>query len=172
MTTINTKRLQIKACTLEIAQALVFGSKITDSLDQIIIPDHWPTDEIKSILPFYIERLENVHYKPRWSFWLIIHNNDRRLIGSVLFKENGHESGIVELGYEIVDAYQKQGFGYEAIQALVSWVFATGRVNVIFAECDQENVGSIRLLEKLGMRCTELNPPFIRWELSKTKKGC
>lgn len=44
------------------------------------------------------------------------------------------------------------GFGSEAVSLLVSHLFATQSVGRIGATCDVENVASVRLLERIGMR--------------------
>lgn len=44
------------------------------------------------------------------------------------------------------------GHATEAARALLGWAFATLDLNRVQAECDTRNLGSARVLEKLGFR--------------------
>lgn len=127
-----------------------------------MIPSDWPSIQLKSIFPYYIEMLEKTGSTNGLQIWLIIDAYERKLIGSVRLKL---VSKTIDLGYEIVASNRNQGFGYEAVQAVVDWLFENGKATKITAECDQTNTASIRILEKLGMRCIEKESPFLKWEL-------
>lgn len=154
-------------CSLEMAKSIIFNIEELKSKSPIMIPEDWPPDEIKTILPFYIEKLEMDSRILGWGPWLIIHN--RKIIGNVGFKEDPDENGAIEIGYQIMKNNQKQGFGYEAVKALANWAFSHNNVKSIIAECDHSNIGSIRILEKLGMCCVREEPPFLIWELNKSE---
>lgn len=155
------------SCSLEMAKSIILHREELKSRWAVSIPENWPTDEIKNILPFYIEKVEKDSSKLGWGPWLIIDYQNSQIIGNVGFKEEPNENGIIELGYQILENYQRQGFGYEAGQALVNWALSHGNVKAIIAECDNSNVGSIRILEKIGMCCVRKDPPFLIWELNK-----
>ncbi|MFE7064958.1 GNAT family N-acetyltransferase [Sutcliffiella sp. NPDC057660] len=44
---------------------------------------------------------------------------------------------------------------------------ASNKVNKVVAECQEDNIPSIRVLEKLGMTRTGIDQGFIKWELIK-----
>lgn len=73
----------------------------------------------------------------------------RVLIGVDGFKGAPNENGDVEIGYSILEEYQRQGFGSEAVAALTDWASAQGVQNVI-AETLPELISSIRVHEKNG----------------------
>ena len=59
----------------------------------------------------------------------------------------------VEVWYLIGEpAARGQGWGREAVRLLVAHLFATETVDRVGANCDVENVASVRLLERLGFR--------------------
>jgi len=102
-----------------------------------------------------------------WGPWLIVQNAESVLIGSVGFKGKPNRDGIVEIGYGVVPAYRGQGYGFEAVEALVNWAFSAG-VRSIIAECQPHNVASVRILERLGMRRVGKQEGLLKWELKAT----
>lgn len=65
-----------------------------------------------------------------------------------------HEE-IGEIGWIINKHYWRNGFAYEAAQALVSYFTANMGTTHFIAVCDTENVASYKVMEKLGMTRTE-----------------
>jgi RimJ/RimL family protein N-acetyltransferase len=57
---------------------------------------------------------------------------------------------VVEIGYTIFPAWQRQGFATEAVAALVEWVFATDDVSAVLASVDRHNAASIAVLARVG----------------------
>jgi len=51
-----------------------------------------------------------------------------------------HE-GIVEIAYGIVPAYRRQGYTFEAVQALVQWAFGHPAVTRITAQMQRRQCG-------------------------------
>ena len=60
------------------------------------------------------------------------------------------------LGYCFSRAAWGHGYATEAAHLLVSYGFQSVGVHRVWARCDSENAASLRLLEKLGMRCEGL----------------
>ena len=54
------------------------------------------------------------------------------------------------IGYCLDDSAWGQGFGTEAVSAVLGWAFETLDLNRVQAELDTRNPASARLLEKLG----------------------
>ena len=153
-------------CPLDLAKSIILDRKKLQERSPILLPSEWPSTQLKSLLPFYIEMLENNPHEKSLQIWLIINPNNKKVIGSLRLKSIATEYGTVDLGYEINYSYRNQGYGYEAAQALVNWLFLNEKVNKITAECDVVNHGSIRILQKLGMRCIAKEDSFLLWELN------
>ena len=61
-----------------------------------------------------------------------------------------HRQG--ELGYMIAGEHQGRGFATEAAPPLLAFAFDTMRLHRVVGRIEPRNVGSGRVLEKLGMR--------------------
>jgi len=78
-----------------------------------------------------------------------------RLVGDVGLSRADSEPGVVKLGYTISPAFQERGYATEAVGALVAYAFDTLGADVVRAYASAENVPSIRVAEKVGMRLIE-----------------
>jgi [ribosomal protein S5]-alanine N-acetyltransferase len=164
MRRIRTLRLTLIPCTLEMALAAVAGK---DKL-KIKTSVNWPSKDIKDLLPLYVEQLKADPKVLGWGPWLIAHNADATVIGDIGFTGRPDSKGVVEIGYGIVPEYRKQGFAFEAAQAMVRWAFSQRQVKkVIAARVRRANIPSVRILAKLGMKCLTPKGKLTDWEILK-----
>jgi len=89
------------------------------------------------------------------------------VFGSAGFKGKPDEDGEIEIGYGISPHYRRQGYTFEAASALKDWAFAHPEVRQLNAECLPDNVGSARILQKLGMTNLGIRGGYIRWKLRR-----
>ena len=64
-------------------------------------------------------------------------------------------------GYTLSSAYWRQGYGTEAAQAMIQCVFQELKLERLAAEIEQDNIASIRLMQKVGMEIR--NAPYSDW---------
>jgi ribosomal-protein-alanine N-acetyltransferase len=87
-----------------------------------------------------------------WLNWILIVRDGGGAAGYVQATvEKGLRSA--EIGYLVLPAHQRQGFGGEAVGAMVAHLFAAG-VGVLRATVDVRNAASIGLIEGLGFART------------------
>jgi ribosomal-protein-alanine N-acetyltransferase len=72
------------------------------------------------------------------------------LIGSIGFKGPPNAAGEVEIGYSVLPQYQGTGYATEMASAVIGWAGASGRVWAVLAQTTADNLGSRRVLAKLG----------------------
>jgi ribosomal-protein-alanine N-acetyltransferase len=68
------------------------------------------------------------------------------------------------MGFTIARAYWGQGYGTEAAEALVRFVFDQLKVVRIEALCLPENLASARVLQKIGMQYEGLLHNYQVWK--------
>ena len=76
----------------------------------------------------------------------------RKLIGVVTLRVKGEENRTADFGFAFNKRYWNQGYATEAARALIDAAFSSLGVHRVWAGCDSRNVGSYRVMEKLGMR--------------------
>ncbi|HEY0322586.1 MAG TPA: GNAT family N-acetyltransferase [Pyrinomonadaceae bacterium] len=83
--------------------------------------------------------------------WVVVHKEDGKLIGYAGFKHLD-QTPEVELLYGIDKPYWNKGYTTEAGRACLRYIFECTALDRIVAVADPDNVGSWRVMEKLGMR--------------------
>lgn len=83
-----------------------------------------------------------------YSVFCILLNN--KVIGDISVKYWGFENKINALGFAIDPAYQNNGYAFEAVSSLITYIFLELNRNRIQATVDPKNKKSIKLLERLG----------------------
>jgi len=78
-----------------------------------------------------------------------------RLVGDVGLTRADGEPGVIKVGYTIAPAFQGLGYATEAVRALVTYAFGTLGAEVVRAYASAENVPSMRVAEKVGLRLVE-----------------
>lgn len=58
-----------------------------------------------------------------------------------------------KIGYALSSEYWNQGYATESTKEVIRFSFIEIGINRIEARCNYDNVGSYRVLEKLGMSC-------------------
>jgi RimJ/RimL family protein N-acetyltransferase len=74
------------------------------------------------------------------------------LIGNVSLHSFCHQSRRCELGYALANSHWGKGYATEAGAALLDYAFRELDLNRVEADIDVRNLGSARVLERLGFR--------------------
>jgi ribosomal-protein-alanine N-acetyltransferase len=130
------------------------------------VPADWPGPDYLEMLPLLAQTLAHDPSQARWSR-LLVHRVDRMLIGDAGCHAPPDANGTVEIGYSITSAYRNAGYATEAVRALIRWLFDQPGVTTIIAECARDNIGSVRVLEKLGMQQIQADSEMLRWKMER-----
>jgi ribosomal-protein-alanine N-acetyltransferase len=170
MSNLRTERLMLVALTPGLARAALEDRAQLGRRLGVRVPVTWPGADFARMLPRIAqgaERGEPGAEPGAEPTRLIVHEVDRTLIGETGFHGPPDESGTVEVGYSIVPDYRGQGFALEATRALIDEAFARPDVCRITAACLDDNVASLKVLERLGMRLVGATGETLRFELRK-----
>lgn len=164
---IITQRLTLTACPLQVARAANAGRRQIETLIGARVDDRWLDDDGRGLLSYYDYQLRDDPTMLGWGLWLIMHTAERVVFGSAGFKGKPDRDGEIEIGYGISPNYRLRGYTFEAAQGLIAWAFAQPEVRRVNAECLPDNVGSARILEKLGMTRLGVLGGYIKWALPR-----
>lgn len=85
-----------------------------------------------------------------FSNYTLIKKDDHEKIGTCgLYKRDGLED--VDIGFAFLPEHEKQGFGFEAATKVKDLAFTVFGIKKIVAITTADNIGSQKLLDKLGM---------------------
>ena len=93
------------------------------------------------------------------SFWFLIRNSDRVVVGSADFKDIPNTRQEVEIGYGLGNEFEHKGYMTEAVKAMCGWAFSQEGVRRVTAETDKQGTASQRVLIRCG---------FVRYRQEET----
>ena len=164
MPTFETRRLRLIPFSLDLKKAAIHDKARLIEMLGVSIPEQWPDPDLAEALPSFVENMENAPTYPVWD-WLAIHRLDQAVIGDIGFVGGPDQDGVVEVGYSIVPEYRKQGYATEMARSLIEWAIQEKSIKGITAACLNDNIGSIKVLEKIGMRQVEPDGIMLQWEI-------
>lgn len=84
--------------------------------------------------------------------WRITLKDTREFIGLIAMKFKAARFRSAEISYKIDVAYWGKGLATEAVEVLLQYAFDNLQLHRVEAGCAIDNVGSARVLEKVGMQ--------------------
>lgn len=111
---------------------------------------------------FLTRRLAQLDADPTLQPWLlriILLRPERQIVGHIGFHDRPDAEylrelspGGVELGYEILPEFRRQGFAEEAARALMDWAHSAEGVKRFVVSISPENQPSLKMAAKLGFQ--------------------
>jgi RimJ/RimL family protein N-acetyltransferase len=168
---IETERLILRAIVPSDAEAMF----LLDSNPNVhLYLGNNPVESIEQSMD-YIESLQIQYIQNAIGRYAVILKETNEFIGWAGLKfikepENNYLN-FYEIGYRLREEFWGKGYGYEAAKAWLHHGFIKMNIPIIYASAHIENVGSRRILEKIGLRLvSEYNHdgiPCIWYELDK-----
>ena len=116
----------------------------------------WDRTDAEGVRAEILEMAGRVPGQPGgWVQLSVLERGTGRLVGDVGLSRVDGEPSVMKIGYTMSPSVQGSGYATEAVGALVEYVFDTLGAGVVRAYASVENVPSIRVAEKVGMRLVE-----------------
>ncbi|PFG05211.1 RimJ/RimL family protein N-acetyltransferase [Bacillus sp. es.034] len=110
----------------------------------------WGPNTEKDSQDFVNQAIKDSRQKPRTRFiFAIIY--DEMVIGAGEFNIRDFTNKVGEIGYIVNPDYWGKGIATEVATLLIDFGFGELKLHRIYATCDPRNIGSSRVLEKVGM---------------------
>lgn len=91
--------------------------------------------------------------QPRTKYQLaLVFKDGGELIGNCGIRRTSAAAHEADIGYEFSPEHWGHGYATEAAKAMLAFGFNTLGLHRVWAECVADNIGSIRVLEKIGMQ--------------------
>ena len=113
----------------------------------------WTERTPEAVRDFVQMFLDHQQAQPRIKFQLAVTlKASGELIGNCGLRLDRPDAHLGDIGYELDPAHWGHGYATEAARAMVALGFGEFGLHRIWSWCVADNVGSARVLEKLGMR--------------------
>lgn len=170
----ESKNLYIIPADIPTLEAALKGDDHLQKYLNIKVPKNWSAFG-PGALKHSLDKLKENASESGWWSYLPVHKNDNTLIGLCGFKGSPNQDGMVEIGYEISEAYRLQGYATELAEALISHAFSYPQINKVQAHTLGSENASSKVLSKCGFKKMEEildkdHGVIWRWEISKAIK--
>lgn len=103
----------------------------------------------------YIENVQNQYRKNGIGRFAVILKESDEFIGwcgiKFITEEENNHNNFYEIGYRFREEFWSKGFAYESAKAWCDFAFNELKVDVLYASAHIDNLGSRRVLEKIGL---------------------
>ncbi len=143
---ITTKRTKLRLIQLSDLNAIhqLHSLPETDKFNTLGIPNN--IEKTKSIIETWIKESEHGNY-----IFTIENNSDNIFLGLFGLKLGNKKYKNAEVWYKIHSNYWGKGIATEVLAKIISYGFDQLNLHRIEAGCAIDNIGSVKVLEKVGM---------------------
>jgi [ribosomal protein S5]-alanine N-acetyltransferase len=145
---IETDRLLIRKLSKEDAHAIFHYASDPEVTKYVFFQTHQTLEDTWKFLEFSLEKYEKKEVAP----WGIEWKETGELIGTCDFLWWSVEHKKAEIGYIISKEFWNRGIMSEAVKKLIQFGFEVMELNRIEARCNENNIASARVMEKVGMK--------------------
>ncbi|TSA28457.1 MAG: N-acetyltransferase [Ignavibacteriales bacterium] len=144
----ETERLILRKITIDDVNDIYEYASITDVTTFVL----WDTHKTKQDSIDFIKLTEEQFNNNISFIWGIVIKSENKLIGTIDLRnwDAIHKCG--EIGYVISQKYWNRGYVSEAMKTVIKFGLEELHLNRIEAHCEEENIGSWRVMEKCGMK--------------------
>lgn len=121
----------------------------------------------------YFDEMEK---REGFTFWVVERRRDKAFLGFVglirVEEEDCPFVGAVEIGWRLRRSVWRRGYGFEAASAVLDYAFTELRLSEVVSRTAKENVASIALMRKLGMKrrsAMDYRPAVANYKLTVFK---
>lgn len=165
---LNTARLILRKIEPDDIPALVVyanNKKITDRILNFPFPFREPDAAMRM---GYV--MQGFKQKTRYVF-AIISKERSELIGEIGLHLMDKTQAHAQLSYWLGEPFWDQGLTTEAIKAIIPFGFEKLELNLIYADCHVNNIGSQKVLEKNGMSVLKKNGNLLLYQITEEIGG-
>ncbi|WP_269583257.1 GNAT family N-acetyltransferase [Roseibium sp. Sym1] len=146
---VETERLVLRPMTLHDAEAI----HAYQSLPEIARYQYWEPRSLEEIRGKLTEWTQMHRLEGEGTLAFAVETRgDGAFVGDVSLRVTSVEARQGTIGFTLNPDHQGRGFATEACRALLRLAFEDLGLHRVFACCDARNIGSWRVMERLGMR--------------------
>jgi ribosomal-protein-alanine N-acetyltransferase len=131
-----------------------------DSLDMLVLKssmktaEHTGNEAYTSIIQaeIFIDYIIGGSEAGRWLYYAIEAKEDQEFIGTITLWNFNEEKSVAEVGYEMIERFEGNGYMSEALSEVLRIGFEELNLKKIEAFTSKENIRSVRLLQRKGFK--------------------
>ena len=157
--TLKSDRLTLRQLDISDDQQ-IFLLRSDDAINQFL--DRQKANTIKDAQIFIKKIIES-----QAQYWAINLANENQTIGTICLFNHTNDHKSCEIGFELLKQFQGHGYMQESLQLVVNYAFTIEGIQKIYATVHKNNLHSIKLLEKLSFKASnitnKINTPYLEY---------
>ena len=149
MKQIRTGRILIIPCSISLAKSLVLYVDDLKMVSPVSIPDYFPSDRMKGMLPLLIELLE-AGYKADWWICFIIDLQHQQFIGELEIEGDLLKEESLSFSLKFIDGQTEEEFATEVMEGLLSYFQKLESIQLVRTEVVNDQTRYKNLLKRFG----------------------
>ena len=145
---IETERLLLRKININDADDIFEYASVPEITTFLL----WETHRSKSDSLDFIKFADEQFNNKTSIIWGIVIKNGNKLIGTIDIRNWNMIHNCGEIGYVISKKYWNMGYVSEAMAAVIKYGFKELLLNRVEAHCEEENIGSWKVMEKCRMK--------------------
>jgi len=145
---LSSKRLILRKPVLDDARE-IFNLRSNEQVNQYL--DRQVATSIEDAVTF-IEKILAIINKNEGCYWVICLKENPRPVGTICYFDFSNDQPTAEIGFELHPSHQHKGIMQEALTTVLDYGFQVLQLKSITAFPSDDNVASIRLLERNGFK--------------------
>jgi len=144
---LQTERLRLRKLSMHDVEDVFAYASSPEVARYVVWTAHETIEDSRTFVASVLEQYDNGVISP----WGIENRDNGRLIGTCGFASWNISHARAEIGYALGREYWGRGYMTEAARHALAFGFEHMGLNRIQARCEVDNVGSARVMEKIGM---------------------
>ena len=146
--TLETERLALRRITMDDAADIFEYAHVPEVSEFLIWYPHQTSQDSINFIKFAEEKFAN----DDWIIFGIELIEKKKLIGTIDIRGWMGVNNCAETGYVISKEFWNKGITTEALRSVIKFSFDELQLNRVEAHCENENIGSWKVMEKCGMK--------------------
>jgi len=145
---IETERLILRKIGVEDAEDIFEYAKVPEVSEFLPWYPHKAIEDSKNFIIYAEEKFKT---DDSLIFGIEI-REEKKIIGCIEVRGWRSENNCADVGYVLSKDYWNKGILTEVLKSLIKFCFEELNLNRVEAHCEEENIGSWRVMEKCGMK--------------------
>jgi len=145
---LESERLLLRKITVEDVQD-IFEYALIEEVTEFV--PWYPHQTVQDSIEF-IKFTDEKYLSDNWIVFGIELKENHKLIGTIDIRSWDGINNCADVGYVVSKNYWGKGIMTEALRRVIKFCFEELKLNRVEAHCEEENIGSWKVMEKCGMR--------------------
>jgi ribosomal-protein-alanine N-acetyltransferase len=128
------------------------------------------SEDVKDMVEtFTLPKMKDVnkHDYLFYTFWIVVDRSINTIVAELGFKGTPGKTSGIEIGYGTMPGFTNRGYMTEAVGGMLNWALAREDVDCVLAETQENNLASIRVVQKNGFVQFDRRRDMLWWKKTK-----